>query len=81
MKIDISNVETGVIDFENTGFLAFFGSSDGDLTINGLYGMLFNFIFKYMNPIDCLILLQSNVLFYLSDNKHTVKYSSERRSH
>ena len=43
MKIDISNVETGVIDFENTGFLAFFGSSDGDLTINGLYGMMLTF--------------------------------------
>ena len=40
MMINVSDLETGNIDFENHGYLTFFGNSNADLIINGLEGML-----------------------------------------
>ena len=47
--IDVSNLEVGNIDFENSGFLTFFGNSDANLTINGLVGKLLITLFFNLN--------------------------------
>ena len=40
MTTNISSFEAGNIDFDNHGFITFFGNSNADLIINDLEGML-----------------------------------------